>query len=129
MDAALAACVQALIQQHPTFGYRRLWALLRYLDGLVIIRKAVYRALQRLGWLVRRRQVTPRPRVQGWRSPATMSNTRWAIDVTHIPVGVDGWAHLAAVIPDVRREYCVVRGYRPDAQWQGSGRPSDAESD
>lgn len=31
------------IQQHPTFGYRRLWVLLRFRDGFVINRKAVYR--------------------------------------------------------------------------------------
>jgi len=70
----------------------------RYRDGLVINRKAVYRALRQLGWFVRQRQVTPRPRVQGWRSQTTVSNTRWAMDVTHIPVGTDGWALLAAVI-------------------------------
>lgn len=38
--------LQALIQQHPTFGYRQLWALLRSQEGLVINRKAVYRVLK-----------------------------------------------------------------------------------
>lgn len=120
VDAALAARVQTLIEQHPTFGYRRLWAMLRVRDGLRINRKAVYRALQRLGWFVHQRQVTPRPRVQGWRSQATTSNTRWAMDVTHIPVGADGWAHLAAVIDCHDRE---VIGY----EFALRGRAREAE--
>jgi hypothetical protein len=27
LDAALAERIQQLIERHPTFGYRRLWAL------------------------------------------------------------------------------------------------------
>jgi hypothetical protein len=29
----LVTCLAALIQRHPTFGYRRLWAMLRFRDG------------------------------------------------------------------------------------------------
>lgn len=96
------------IQQHPTFGYRRLWVLLRFQDGIVVNRKAVYRVLKQKGWFVHQRVSTPRPRVQGWVSRASRSNERWAMDVTHIPCGQDGWAHLAAVIDCHDRE---VIGY------------------
>jgi len=93
-----------LIQQHPTFGYRRLWVLLRFQDGLVVNRKAVYRVLKQKGWFVHQRVSTPRPRVRGWVSRASRSNERWAMEVTHIPCGQDGWAHLAAVIDCHDRE-------------------------
>ncbi len=96
------------IQQHPTFGYRRLWVLLRFRDGFVVNRKAVYRVLKQKGWFVHHRVATPRPRVRGWVSQASRSNERWAMDVTHIPCGLDGWAHLAAVIDCHDRE---VIGY------------------
>ena len=96
------------IQQHPTFGYRRLWVLLRFRDGLLINRKAVYRVLKQNGWFVHPRVSTPHPRVQGWTSRAECSNERWAMDVTHIDCGQDGWAHLAAVIDCHDRE---VMGY------------------
>src|SRR4030095_9496480 len=33
MNEGLAARIAALIQRHPTFGYRRLWALLRVRGG------------------------------------------------------------------------------------------------
>ena len=93
----LVARLGALIEQHPTFGYRHLWALLRR-EGHPINKKRVYRLLKGQGWFVHQRRVTPRPRVQGRRSVAAVSDVRWAMDVTHIPVGPDGWAHLAAVI-------------------------------
>lgn len=96
------------IQQHPTFGYRRLWVLLRCQDGIVVNRKAVYRVLQQKRWVVHQRASTPRPRVRGWVSRASRSNERWAMDVTHIPCGQDGWAHLAAGIDCHDRE---VIGY------------------
>jgi putative transposase len=93
----LAPTVRALIERHPTFGYRRLWALLRR-DGHAINRKTVHRLLRRQGWLVHQREVTPRPRAQGHRSRTGASDTRWAMDLTHVPCGRDGWAHLAAII-------------------------------
>jgi putative transposase len=45
VDEVLALRLQRLIAEHPTFGYRRLWALLRFHEGLRINRKAVYRVL------------------------------------------------------------------------------------
>ena len=87
-----------LIHSFPTYGYRRLSNMLRRHDGLTVNRKAVYRILKAKGWLVHQRIWTPRPRVKGMVSRAERSNERWAMDLTHIPVGRDGWAHLAAVI-------------------------------
>jgi putative transposase len=69
---------------------------------------------------VHQRQVTPRPRVQGRRSRASRSNERWAMDLTHIPCGVDGWAHLAAVIDCHDRELVgyefALRGRAKEAE-------------
>jgi putative transposase len=87
-----------LIQSFPSYGYRRLSNMLRRRDGLTVNRKAVYRILKMKGWLVHQRIWTPRPRVKGMVSRAARSDERWAMDLTHIPVGQDGWAHLAAVI-------------------------------
>src|SRR5262249_41987658 len=55
LDAALAERIQQLIERHPTFGYRRLWALLRFAQGIRVNRKAVYRVLKLKGWLVHQR--------------------------------------------------------------------------
>ncbi|MBS0180930.1 MAG: IS3 family transposase [Nitrospira sp.] len=90
------------------FGYRRLWALLRFQDGIVVNRKAIYRVLKQKRWCVHQRVTTPRPRVQDWVSQASRSDERWAMDITHIPCGQDGWAQVAAVIDCHDRE---VIGY------------------
>jgi putative transposase len=104
IDDLLAARLERLIETYPTYGYRRLWALLRFGEGWPLNRKAVYRVLKLKGWFVTQRVRTPRPRVQGRRSRAECSNERWAMDVTHIDCGRDGWAHLAAVIDCHDRE-------------------------
>lgn len=86
----LVAKLEPLIQAYPTYGYRRLWALLRFWDGQIHNRKAVYRALRLKRWLMHQRIATPHPRVQARRSRTTQSNHRWAMDVTHISWGQDG---------------------------------------
>lgn len=112
--------LQGLLQQHPTFGYRRLWALLRYQRGFVVNHKAVYRVLRQKQWLVHQRPTTPRPRARGLVSRASRSNERWAMDVTHIPCGRDGWGHLAAVIDCHDRELIgyefALRGRAKEAE-------------
>ena len=45
LDEVLAGRLQRLIELYPTFGYRRLWALLRFGEGIWVNRKAVYRIL------------------------------------------------------------------------------------
>ena len=120
VNPQLVARLRRLVRQHPTFGYRRLWALLRYREGVPVNRKAVYRVLQQQRWMVHQRRVTPRPRVHGRRSITARSDTRWAMDVTHIPCGDDGWAHLAAVIDCHDRELVgyefALRGRAKEAE-------------
>ena len=79
IDAFLADRIAALIRQHPTYGYRRLWALLRYGEGHLVNRKKVYRILKLKGWLVHQRRVTPRPRARGVAAELARATTagRW----------------------------------------------------
>jgi len=46
LDAVLVERIRKLIKDHPTYGYRKLWALLRYGEGLLVNLKAVYRILK-----------------------------------------------------------------------------------
>ncbi len=71
---------------------------MRFGDQLLINRKRVFRLMRRKRWLVYQRRGTPKPWVKRLRSVAKWRNERWAMDVTHIPVGRDGWTHLTAVI-------------------------------
>lgn len=104
INELLAARIKRLISKYPTFGYRKLWAMLRFREGVQVNRKAVYRILKLKGWFVHQRQRTPRPRAKGRRSVAPVSNRRWAMDVSHVHCGRDGWAHVVAVIDCHDRE-------------------------
>lgn len=103
-DAEVLERIRALIEQHPTYGYRRIWARLRFGDGRLINRKKVYRLMKTQGWLICQRPSAPKPRVQRKKSVATLRNERWAVDATHIDCGDDGWGHLVAVIDCWDRE-------------------------
>jgi putative transposase len=120
VDEELARRIGELVRLYPAFGYRRVWAWLRHREGILVNRKAVYRILRLRRWFLHQRSVTPRPRVRGWISRAERSNQRWAMDVTHIPCGRDGWAHLAAVIDCHDRQ---VVGY----EFALRGRAKEAE--
>lgn len=107
LDAPLVARIRELIRRHPTFGYRKLWALLRYTDGLVVNLKAVYRILKAKRWFVHQRTVTPRPRAS---TAAGASRRRptcaglWTSPRGRLLRGADGWGHLAAIIDCHDRE-------------------------
>ena len=120
LDADLVTGIHSVILDHPTFGYRRIWAILRYARGIHVNRKAVYRVLKVKGWFVHQRVKTPRPRAKGRISQSEVSNDRWAMDMTHIPCGQDGWAHLCAVIDCHDRE---IVGY----EFALRGRAREAE--
>ena len=104
VDPPCVEPLRQLLQQYSTFGYRHLWALLCGQTTHCVNKKVVYRVLRQKRWLVHQRSCTPRLQVQGWISRASRSDERWAMDVTHMPCGQDGWAHLAAVIDCHDRE-------------------------
>lgn len=100
----LESRIKKLLKDHPTFGYRRIWALLYFREGFLVNKKKIYRIFREKGWFVHHRSVTPKPRVKALRSRCDKSNTRWGMDLTHVYCGVDGWGHLAAVIDCCDRE-------------------------
>lgn len=119
-EDALLVRIKQLIEQYPTFGYRRIWARLRFGDQLRINRKRVYRLMKAHGWLIYQRSAAPKPRVKRKKSVAECANERWALDATHIDCGADGWAHLIAVIDCFDR---AIIGY----EFAVRGRANEAE--
>ena len=119
-SSALEGVLQVLIREHPTYGYRRLWALLRNRLGIRANRKRIYRILKAKRWLVHQRVATPRPRVKASVSRTTQSDRRWAMDMTHVDCGRDGWAHLVGVIDCHDRELLgwefALRGRAKEAE-------------
>jgi L-rhamnose isomerase len=54
--------VHALILEHPTFGYRRIWAMLCFRQGMPVNLKTVDRLFKLKVWSVHQRVKTARPR-------------------------------------------------------------------
>ena len=77
--------MRTLKAEHPFWGYRRVWATLRYTEQMVITRGRVLR-LMRLHQLL----VTPQTRLKARRTPgrdkprATQPNQWWGIDMTKV---------------------------------------------
>lgn len=120
LDPELVAKVKSVITEFPTYGYRRIRAILRRRDQTPVSRRSLCRVLKHHSWFVHQRNLSPRPRVQSRTSKAARSDLRWAIDVTHIHCGNDGWGHLTAVIDCHDREIVgfelALRGRAKEAE-------------
>ncbi len=115
LDPIKVEKVKEKMEEFPNYGYRRLALLLD------MNKKAVQRILKLKGWQVRKRSKGHRPRAKAVPSRSLFPNRRWAIDMTRVWCGKDGWSTLAAVIDTCTRE---IVGFRLST----SGRAKTAEA-
>ena len=84
---------------HPFWGYRRVWAHLKYVDGLEVNRKRVFRLMQRHGLVVK-----PNTRFKAVRTPQrskprpTRPLEWWDIDMSKVMVEGFGWMYIVVVL-------------------------------
>lgn len=98
-DEELANRICKIKEEHPFWGYRRIWAWLRRKDGLEINDKKVYRIMKEKSLLCPRkglrkvaaREIRAKPK-------ASRSNEFWGTDMTKIYVEKQGWAYLVVVL-------------------------------
>jgi putative transposase len=96
---ALLRRVQALKAEHPFWGYRRIWAYLRFVEQWPVNKKRVWR-LMREHHLV----VPTNPKLKAKRTPtgskprATKPNEWWGIDMTKLWVEGFGWIYIVVVL-------------------------------
>ncbi|RYF00516.1 MAG: hypothetical protein EOO77_33920 [Oxalobacteraceae bacterium] len=85
-DVPLQTNIRSLVDRRPTYGYRRITALLRRQMGHRINHKRVYRIMKRAGLLLQRH--TGRPaRVHTGKVVTLHRNTRWCSDA----FGIQCW--------------------------------------
>jgi len=98
-NARLLERICDLKAEHPFWGYRRIWAHLRYVDGLVVNQKRVYSVMKATGLLVR-----PNLKLRARRKPDTRKprpirpNEWWGIDMTKVMIEGFGWVYLVVVL-------------------------------
>ena len=83
---------------HPFWGYRRVWAHLRYVDGLIVNKKRVLRLMREHGLLVKPNQQLKAKRTSSRRKPRpTRPGQWWGIDMTKI-ITDGGWVYIVIVL-------------------------------
>ena len=98
-NAQLLERIRDLKAEHPFWGYRRIWAYLRYVDGLIVNQKRIYGVMKAADLLVkpnlklraRRKADTTKPR-------PTWPNQWWGIDMTKVMIEGFGWVYLVVVL-------------------------------
>jgi putative transposase len=91
--------IQQLKMQHPFWGYRRVWAYLRYREGLDINKKRIYRLMKESNLLVGRNMKLKACRTPLKAKPrANRPNQIWGIDMTKVMAAHWGWLYLHVVL-------------------------------
>jgi transposase InsO family protein len=91
--------IKTLKAEHPFWGYRRIWANLKYIDELEINKKRVLRLLQKHDLLVK-----PNIKLKAIRMPTKSKpkphrpNQWWGIDMTKVMVQGFGWMYIVVVL-------------------------------
>ena len=89
----------AIKAEHPFWGYRRIWAHLKYVDELEINKKRVYRLLQKHDLLVK-----PDIKLKANRAPTRSKpksdcpNQWWGIDMSKVMIQGFGWMYIVVVL-------------------------------
>ncbi len=97
-DAVLLEPIQIIKGDHPFWGYRRVWAYLRFVAGLPVNRKRVYRLLSENNLLVKADTRLLAKRVSNTRKPRPeRANQWWGIDMTKVMTR-NGWAYVVLVL-------------------------------
>jgi putative transposase len=98
-DAALLPRIQQLKAEHPFWGYRRIWAYLRFVEKLPVNKKRILRLMQEHHLVV-----TPHVKLKAKRTPTrskprpTKPNEWWGIDMTKVMVEGFGWVYIVLVL-------------------------------
>jgi len=90
--------IKSIKAEHPFWGYRRVWAYLKYVDCLIVNKKRIYRLMREnrltvkpnTRLIAKRIQERPKPR-------ADKPKQYWGIDMTKV-MSKTGWVYVVIVL-------------------------------
>ena len=106
--------IKSIKADHPFWGYRRVWAYIKYRDNILVNQKRIYRLMKENNLLVKKNQrliakrCTQRPKPR-----ASKPNQFWGTDMTKIKLNGWGWIYLHVVIDWYTKE---IVGYSVSIQ-------------
>lgn len=98
-DADMIEVIRAIKAEHPFWGWRRVWAWLKFHDGLAINKKRVERVMRENAL-----QVKGNEKLRAKRTPQRSKprpdrpNQWWGIDMTKVMVEGFGWVYIVLVL-------------------------------
>lgn len=103
LDSEVLEAIEDVAVEHPSYGVRRIAAMLRR-SGIVVSRKKVYR-LMKVANLVRRRSVRKHLVTKRILTVPERPDHLWQQDITYIWCGQDGWCYLFSILDCYTREW------------------------
>lgn len=98
-DAPILDRIRDIKADHPLWGYRRVWAYMRYRDGILLGKNRVHRLMLENNLLVssksllKAKRYTTRPKPR-----AKVPNQYWGMDMTKIKLNGWGWIYIHVVL-------------------------------
>ena len=97
-NTPLVERIGQLKSDHPFWGYRRIWAHLRYIDGVTVNKKRILRLMRLHGLTVTQATRLKASRTPGRSKPQpTYPNQWWGIDMTKVMTD-SGWVYVVIVL-------------------------------
>ena len=98
-NSAIVERMQQVKAGHPFWGYRRVWAHLKYIDGMEVNKKRVLRLMQKHELLVRSNMRLKSVRTPNRKKPKPeCPNQWWGIDMTKVIVEGFGWMYIVVIL-------------------------------
>ena len=98
-DAPIIERIQSIKSDHPFWGYRRVWAYMRYRDGIIIGKNRVYRLMKENDLMVPKNQMLKAKRTSTRSKPkASRPNQYWGMDMTKVKLNSWGWVYIHVVL-------------------------------
>lgn len=94
-NAKLLERIQSLVEEHPAWGHRKVWAMLRR-QGTRVARRRIWAIMHQHGltFIARARRAEPRRGTVAVEQP----NRRWCSDMTTVWTRKDGWVAVTPVV-------------------------------
>lgn len=98
-NEAVIAAIRELKAEHPFWGYRRIWAYLKFRQGWEVNKKRIYRLMKQHSLLVTDTRMLKAKRYSNRSKPrADRPNQFWGTDMTKIKLDSWGWVYLVIVL-------------------------------
>jgi transposase InsO family protein len=100
-DQKLLALIRPIKAEQPGWGYRLVWAYLKYRQGYQVNKKRIYRVMRENDLLVKPnwRLKAKRDNQNNRNKPrATRPNQFWGIDMTKVMIESFGWLYMVVVL-------------------------------